>query len=37
VVIANGANWDSDLDGNAKKVIYNGTEWIEDTDLGTAL
>lgn len=37
VVIADGTNWDPDADGNAEKVIYNGTEWIEDTDLQTAL
>lgn len=33
LVIANGSGWDPDGDGNAEKVIYNGEEWIEDTDL----
>lgn len=33
MVIADGSNWDPDDDGAAEKVIYNGEEWIEDTDL----
>ena len=35
--LADGANWDPDGDGNAETVIYNGTAWVEDTDLGTPL
>lgn len=37
VALADGTNWDPDADGNAEKVIYNGTSWVEDVDLGTAL
>lgn len=37
VVIADGTNWDPDGDGAAEKVIYNGSSWIEDTDLQTTL
>lgn len=37
VVIADGENWDPDSDGKAEKVIYNGSRWIEETDLGTKL
>lgn len=34
--VADGTNWDPDGDGAAEKVIYNGTSWIEDVDLGTS-
>jgi len=37
VALADGTNWDPDGDGTAETVIYNGTEWIEDTDLDTSL
>jgi len=35
--LADGTNWDPDSDGDAEIVVYNGTSWVEDTDLGTAL
>lgn len=34
-VIADGKNWDPQGNGNAAKVIYNGSKWIVDTDLGS--
>lgn len=36
-IIADGKNWDPQGTGNAAKVIYNGSEWVVDTDLGTPL
>jgi hypothetical protein len=36
-VIADGTNWDPQGTGNAAKVIYNGAEWIVDTDLESPL
>ncbi|MFW6457524.1 MAG: hypothetical protein ACOC0A_04440, partial [Planctomycetota bacterium] len=37
MAIADGTNWDIQGNGNAAKVIYNGEEWIVDTDLGRSL
>ncbi len=37
MVIADGTNWDPDNDGKAEVVIYNADQWIEITDLQTAL
>lgn len=34
--IADGTNWDPDGDGNAEKVTWNGSSWVEETDYGTS-
>ena len=36
-VIADGTNWDPDNDGNAEKIIYTQSGWVETQDLGTTL
>lgn len=36
-VIADGTNWDPQGTGNAAKVVYNGSEWVVDTDLESPL
>lgn len=34
-VVADGTNWDPDVDGNAEMVTYDGTGWVEIVDYAT--